>query len=172
VQEQKGGSHKKVEVGSAPQEIERKFLVQKTPDNVRDCPSNKVVQGYIMVSDNGGEVRLRQKGDKYYLTVKTGAGLVRLEYETEIDRAQFETLWPSTEGRRVEKVRYKVAHQSNIIELDIYEGNLAGLMTAEVEFGSVNDSSRFTPPKWFGDEVTEDSRYKNKNLALHGLPSR
>lgn len=170
MQEQKGDSHKQTEVGLAPQEIERKFLVQRPPNDVWDCPYSKVTQGYIMIADKGGEVRLRQKDDKYYLTVKTGKGMVRSEYETEINKTQFEAVWPATKGRRIEKVRYRIAYQGKIIELDRYAGELTGLMTAEVEFKSEEDSQRFVPPEWFGEDVTNDSRYKNQSLALRGLP--
>jgi CYTH domain-containing protein len=39
---------------------------------------------------------------------------------------------------------------------------------AEIEFESAEESGRFSPPKWFGDEVTNDKHYKNSGLALHG----
>jgi CYTH domain-containing protein len=45
-------------------------------------------------------------------------------------------------------------------------------MLVEVEFASVEDSARFSPPEWFGPEVTEDERYKNRQLAVHGLPGK
>lgn len=152
------------------EEIERKYLVQQMPSDISNWPSSKVIQGYIMIAENGNEVRLRHKGDKYYLTVKTGKGMVRSEYETEISNSQFEDLWPSTEGRRIEKVRYKIPYEGKIAELDEYAGNLTGLMTVEVEFKPEEDSQKFLPPDWFGKEITDDSRYKNQNLALNGLP--
>ncbi len=44
-------------------------------------------------------------------------------------------------------------------------------MLVEVEFGSIDESRRFRPPAWFGEEVTDNKRYKNNALALHGRPS-
>jgi len=41
---------------------------------------------------------------------------------------------------------------------------------AEVEFPSREKSEEFKPPDWFGEEVIEDSRYKNQNLAQKGAP--
>ena len=41
---------------------------------------------------------------------------------------------------------------------------------AEVEFESEEESSSFEPPSWFSKEITHDERYKNKNLALNGMP--
>ncbi len=84
----------------------------------------------------------------------------------------FASLWPLTEGRRVEKVRYRVPWGAHTIEVDVYDGALQGLVTAEVEFGSEPDSARFARPDWLGPEVTDDPRYQNQHLALHGPPGR
>jgi CYTH domain-containing protein len=105
------------------------------------------------------------------LTVKSGGSLARVEEEVALDDGAFDRLWPLTEGRRVEKVRYLVpAEMGLIIELDIYDGDLDGLMVAEVEFDSEADAEAFTPPGWFGREVTSDARFKNQRLAVDGLP--
>ena len=153
-------------------EIERKFLVHTIPDNLVRYPNNRIVQGYLAVADDGTEVRLRRRAEEFYLTQKSGGTLSREEWQTELSQRQFEALWPATNGRRVEKVRYEINHGDFKIELDVYGDKLVGLATAEVEFASENECERFTPPAWIGREVTDDSRYKNKNLALHGLPER
>ena len=57
-----------------------------------------------------------------------------------------------------------------MIELDVYDGALTGLLTAEVEFASLEASVAFRPPPWLNREITEDKRYKNKNLAVKGMP--
>jgi CYTH domain-containing protein len=152
-------------------EIERKFLVERAPPGLDRCPGEEVVQGYLAV-EAGAEVRLRRRGARYFETVKSGEGLVRSELEVELERDQFATLWPATAGKRVEKTRYTLALETFVVELDVYRGTLHGLMTAEVEFASAAAASAFQPPEWFGAEVTDDSCYKNRNLAVHGLPSR
>ncbi len=53
------------------------------------------------------------------------------------------------------------------IELDIYKGELSGLITAEIEFPSEEEALLFTPPKWFLEDVTYAPEYKNSYLALH-----
>ncbi len=55
-------------------------------------------------------------------------------------------------------------------EVDVYRGPLAGLVTVEVEFDDLNSASMFSPPFWFGNELTGDSRYSNQSLAVDGLP--
>jgi adenylate cyclase len=95
----------------------------------------------------------------------------RREVEIELRQDQFEELWPLTEGKRVEKTRYFIEHAPYTIELDVFEGDLEGLVVAEVEFGSEEEAEKFTPPDWFVKEVTWDSRYQNSNLARFGMPN-
>ena len=156
-----------------PIEIERKFLVDKKPENLDSYQQYKISQGYIDITDDRSEnleMRIRMKGDKYYQTVKSGWGLERSEEEIELSKQQFNTLWPFTEGRRIEKIRYEINYGKHLIEFDVYLEQLEGLMVAEVEFDNVEESEAFKPPDWFGKEVTEDERFKNKNIAINGIP--
>ena len=154
-----------------PVEIERKWLVQDLPD-VSGHDGKEVIQGYIAIAADGTEVRLRQTDGKFFQTVKSSGVLVRDEIELELSKDQFEALWQATAGRRLEKTRHKLSWHGNKLELDVYQGSLAGLIVAEVEFPSAEASTQFTPPPWFGPEVTDDERYKNANLALYGRPQR
>jgi CYTH domain-containing protein len=148
-------------------EIERKWLVDAPSDASLNAPSQRIDQGYLAIEPDGNETRVRRKEDHYFLTVKSAGGLAREEYEIELSFEQFSALWPASEGRRVEKTRYA----ADGIELDFYTGALEGLIVAEVEFTSEQEAAAFTPPAWFGREVTEDRRYKNHSLAVHGLPT-
>ena len=151
------------------QEIERKFLIPKQPDGLVRLSSARIRQGYLLAGAVR-EIRLRDKGGRHYLTVKQGTGLARSEVEIELEERQFEKLWPLTDGTRVEKTRHLVEYEDVTIELDIFQGALTGLCLAEVEFSSEDEALAFAPPDWFGAEVTDDERYKNRSLALHGRP--
>ena len=152
-------------------EIERKFTLATGPDWLAECEREPIEQGYLAIEPGDGpEVRLRRKGSNTLLTVKLGSGLERAEEEIELARDQFEALWPLTEGRRVVKTRYAVPLGELTIEVDVFEGGLAGLVTAEVEFDSEAASREFEPPEWMGEEVTGDGRYANETLAVEGLP--
>ena len=153
-------------------EIERKFLVAERPSDLERWPSSAIAQGYLTVDQDGPEVRVRRRGDQAYLTVKAGRGRVRVEEEIEIESDRFERLWPLTEGRRIEKTRYEIDAGDGdlVIELDVYTGDLDGLVTAEVEFDSEDAADAFEPPGWLGEDVTEDLRYKNQRLAREGAP--
>ena len=153
----------------AGREIERKYLVEELPDGLDDEGGKDVEQGYLAVGEDE-EVRVRRLGSETFLTVKRGSGEVRMEEEIELDREQFGRLWPLTEGRRVHKVRHRLEVADRTIELDVYGGALKGLLTAEIEFESEREAERFEAPEWLGHEVTEDERYKNESLAVHGMP--
>ena len=149
-------------------EVERKFLVGEPPD-LAGTDADEIEQGYLAIGAEG-EVRVRRKGEKLVLTAKRGAGMSREEAEVELDREAFEALWPLTEGRRLHKRRHVIPQGDLKIELDVYEGELEGLLVAEVEFPSEDDAGRFAPPDWIGDEVTGDERYLNETLATRGAP--
>lgn len=151
-------------------EIERKYLVNRLPFSLDDLISATIKQGYVIATEDGLELRVRQKQARFFQTIKMGEGLSRTEIEIELSQDQFDRMWPHTDGRRVSKTRYSMPLGHHIVELDRFEGNLAGLVLVEVEFASEDSSRQFRPPDWFGLEVTEDKRYKNKHLAVFGIP--
>jgi CYTH domain-containing protein len=150
-------------------EVERKYRLRERPDGLDERESGRLEQGYLALDPAGAEVRVRRKGDKHTLTVKTGSGLVRGEEELDIDADAFARLWPLTEGRRVVKTRYLVPLDDGLTaEVDVYEGALDGLMTAEVEFPDEAAAHAFAAPEWMGEDVTGDKRYANQSLAVNG----
>lgn len=151
-------------------EIERKFLLGELPDWLAERTGERISQGYL-TNGGGPEIRLRRAGERTLLTVKTGAGEVREELEVELDQYLFRTLWPLTAGRRVTKIRLREPlGAGREAEVDVYAENLAGLVVAEVEFSSVEESREFEPPPWLGKEITDDARYANRELAMNEEP--
>ena len=150
-------------------EIERKFLVDRLPPEIGE--GERIEQGYLVVGDDGVEVRIRRRGVDTTLTVKSGPGMVRVEEELAIDERRFESLWPLTGERRVSKTRHLIPLESGLTaELDVYAGAHEGLLTVEIEFPSVEASEAFAPPAWLGRDVTGDGRFANQALALGGRP--
>ena len=123
-------------------EIERKFLVPAVPSSLELGSGSRLRQGYLAI-DGPVEVRVRRSGDASVLTVKAGSGLARTEVERDLTEAEADELWPATEGRRVEKVRSALPLPTgDVIEVDVYEGALDGLVTAEVEFADGDGGDR------------------------------
>jgi CYTH domain-containing protein len=115
----------------------------------------------IQISFVATEVRLRRKGGMCFLTAKSSGGLQRDEFETEISRSEFNELWPLTEGRRIEKVRWAYMWGSLTYEFDHY-ADWRDLLVCEVELPSVES---IKDAEQLGQDITEDEKYKNKNLA-------
>jgi len=156
-------------------EVERKWLIESAealPADVLSAPGAQIEQGYLTIGPDGAETRVRRKDGHCTLTVKSGHGLVRNEAEVALTDAQFKVLWPATEGARVEKLRRAVPGEGGLtIEVDVYSGQLTGLVVAEVEFDDPWGAESFVAPYWFGLDVTADDGYKNRSLALHGRPA-
>ena len=152
-------------------EIERKFLLRSLPPGLADAPAHVIVQGYLALTPEGVELRVRRKGKDYFLTVKHGGGLRRIEVELPLPAHEFEVLWPLTAGRRLRKTRCDLPGPDGLkIEVDLYEDALAGLQVAEVEFPDEESAGRFQPPDFCGREITCDPEYRNETLTRLGLP--
>jgi adenylate cyclase len=148
-------------------EIERKFRVHDLPLPLEH--GVRVRQAYLAV-DGAIEVRVRDRGGTYVLGVKGGQGLERTEVEVEIEAATFAELWSLATARRIDKTRYRLPTGGHTAELDVYTGSLEGVVVAEVEFTNREEAEAFTPPPWFGDELTGDPRWSNAALATDGPP--
>jgi len=148
-----------------PQEIERKFLVKG--DDWRSLGAGKhYKQGYI-ASEQGRTVRVRVVGEQAWLTIKGNTqGIARAEYEypLPLDDAleMLENLCPPP---LVEKTRYRITHKGNVWEVDEFAGDNAGLVIAEIELNDPDQAIAL--PEWVGQEVSDDPRYFNVNLAKH-----
>ncbi|MBQ2261812.1 MAG: CYTH domain-containing protein [Loktanella sp.] len=147
-------------------EIERKFLIRELPP-LAGLTSTTIQQGYFTKASDSLEVRLRRRDTEHFLTVKSPGTVQRSEIEVAISGDQFEELWPATEGRRIEKIRYvgKLT-QDLTFELDIFSGRLAPLVVVEVEFPTLQAAQAFAPPSWFGRDVSADIAFKGKTLAM------
>lgn len=143
-------------------ENERKFLVKYLP-NLDTCLFHMIEQGYVSFKP---EIRIRKLDAEYFLTCKGYGTQKRTEIETNINDVSYKILSLTVQGRIIKKTRYEVPLSDGVIaELDIYHDDYEGLYTVETEFKSDDQASSFVKPDWFGEEITEDLRYKNKNLA-------
>ena len=148
-------------------EIERKFLVKEIPDNLDTYERIDMTQGYL---NTAPVVRVRKENDDYVLTYKGSGLLSHNEYNLPLNKEAFEHLLKKCDGIIISKSRYKIPIENNLIaELDIFKGDLDSLKLVEVEFGSVEEANNFTPPEWFGEDVTTDGRYHNSYISKYGL---
>ena len=146
------------------QEIERKFLVKDSRFKELAFSSSRIAQGYIC-SSRGRTVRVRIRDEKGYLTIKGPAGengLSRYEWEKEIPLDEAQELMKLCEPGMIDKTRYLVQSGSHVFEVDEFYGENEGLIVAEVELSSENES--FEKPDFIGEEVTGIAKYHNSFL--------
>lgn len=145
-------------------ECERKFLVTSDAWRVGARPV-AIRQGYL--ADAGRvAVRVRIAGDDAFLTIKGGRpGISRLEFEYPIPAADAAELLGLCRPPLIEKTRYVLDHAGHEWVVDVFEGDNAGLIVAEVELSGPDEAVALPP--WAGAEVTADPRYLNVNLGSH-----
>lgn len=147
-------------------EIERKFLVKKEFKHLASS-KKEIAQGYLS-SVPERTVRVRIASDKGFITIKgksDTSGMKRFEFEKEITLSEAKQLLEICEPGVIIKTRYFIPHENVLFEVDEFEGENKGLVMAEVELNSTDES--FNLPDWLGDEVTGDNRYYNSFISKH-----
>ena len=152
-------------------EIERKYLVTNCDFIMESKENFRIVQGYLN-SNPERTVRVRIKGGKGFLTIKgigNESGMTRFEWEKEITVSEAEALLLLCEKGAIDKIRYNVIFENHLFEVDVFQGENEGLIVAEIELQSENET--FSKPNWLGNEVTSDERYYNSFLSNHPFKS-
>ena len=144
-------------------EIERKYLIDTLPEDYQDYPCRHIEQAYL---NTDPVIRIRKDNNKYELTYKSAGLMSRQEYNLPLDDKSYEHLLTKIDGRLIKKKRYMIPLSSALTaELDIFEGDLAPLMLVEVEFDTEDAANSFSPPDWFGEDVTFSGKYHNSYLS-------
>ena len=143
-------------------EIERKFLVKEIPANLNEYPYHMLEQGYL---NTDPVVRVRKEDDTYYLTYKGRGYIEKEEYNLPLNEDAYRHLLAKADGNIISKKRHLIPCPPYTIELDVFEAPFSPLIIAEVEFPSLEEAKAFTPPEWFGEDVTGDYHYSNSYLS-------
>ncbi len=159
-------------------EIERKWLVEPGIISLDMFAKKyiKIRQHYIQY--HNPEIRIRdEEGEKFSLTFKSElqTPIARRELNIEITEQEYNAFSARTKGFEICKKRYcKLFDETNYkLMVDVFEGNLEGLIIAEVEFPDKKEAENFEPLRWFGKEVTGDLMFRNVNLSkVHRLFKR
>lgn len=135
-------------------EIEKKYLIEKLPDNFTYNRKSKIYQTYLNDITDSFEVRLRHYDheDRYYLDLKSNGVYIRDKKGIKISKEQYDIL-------NIEKQLVKMRYYTDEFLIDIFEG--LNLIIAEVENEKLDN---FIKPSWFGEEVTFNEKYKNRYL--------
>jgi adenylate cyclase len=145
-------------------EIERKFLVKDDGWQKLVTKQTHIRQAYLVL---GGKatIRVRIKDDgAATLTIKSRrAKLSRLELEYPIPSADAEALLALRRGAVIEKTRHIVPYADATWEIDVFAGENAGLILAEVELP--HENAPLELPPFVGAEVTGRTQYYNSSLV-------
>lgn len=147
-------------------EIERKFLIAALPQDLDSYPCHLIEQAYLSTNP---VVRIRRQDQEYILTYKGSGMMSREEYNLPLTAESYAHLLQKADGIVITKKRYVIPLAAGQLkaELDIFSGVHEGLQLVEVEFESEDQANAFTPPAWFGKDVTFDGHYHNSYLSLH-----
>ena len=151
-------------------EIERKFAVLKMPRNLETYEREKIEQGYLCIKPT---VRIRRSNDEYTLNYKwkqkgleEKVAIQNIEYTMPLTKENYEILLNKIENNLIKKDRYKIPINNElIVELDVFHGNLEGLVFAEVEFPNIEAAENFDKPDWLGKDLCFDKRFDNTLLS-------
>ena len=92
--------------------------------------------------------------------------MAREEYNLPLTQEAYEHLKSKADGLVISKTRYLLPEKDGLtIELDVFHADYEGLFLAEVEFPSEEAANSYTPPAWFGRDVTFSSDYHNSTLS-------
>ena len=146
-------------------EIERKFLVKNDAFKKESFQEKIIKQGYLN-SDKNRTVRIRISDHQGFITVKgvsNASGATRFEWEKEIDVTEATEMLSLCETTIIDKNRFLVESGKHIFEIDEFYGDNQGLIIAEIELNSENET--FEKPTWLGAEVTGNAKYYNSYLS-------
>jgi CYTH domain-containing protein len=150
-------------------EIERKYLVKAGAWIPQDGGIH-FKQGYLN-SQKERVVRVRIEGTQAKLTIKgVTTGVTRSEFEYPVPVEDAAVLLDNLcEQPLIDKHRHKEMHNGKLWEIDVFHGDNEGLIVAEVELASENESIQLPP--WAAQEVSSDPRYFNSNLLKNPFKS-
>jgi adenylate cyclase len=148
-------------------EIELTFLAREIPKEIAGVKPDRLIDAYLP-EDSTATMRLRKKGSKFEFTkkvpLKPGDLSAHIEQTIMLDETEFEALRKAG-GQTVEKDRYMVKIDGYAAEVDVFLGDLAGLVMIDFEFPDVAAKQNFRPPKCCLADVTQELFVAGGQLA-------
>lgn len=145
-------------------EIERRFLVKNESWRPHVIRKLRIQQAYL-ANEANATVRVRIVDDRTAtLTIKShAAATCRQEFEYPIPLEDGRGLLKLRGSGLLSKVRHIVVSDGHTWEIDVFEGENAGLVIAELELDAI--IQKVTLPDWVGREISGDVLYSNSHLA-------
>ncbi len=138
-------------------ELERTFLARFLPE-LDGCESIEIKDIYIPGHMRHPIIRIRKKGDVYMMTKKEpedGDSSTQKEYTIPLTGDEFRAL-KKVDGKDLVKVRYYKKWKDMTAEIDVFKGDLEGLVLIDFEFETQNEKEKFSPPDFCLGDVTQE----------------
>ncbi len=149
-------------------EIELTYLAKQIPVEIMRAVGQELVDIYVPEDVDFPQLRIRKKDSHYEITKKTPfeQGDFSAHYEETIllNEAEYWVL-SQVSSKRLEKRRFSSSDGSYTIELDIFQGDLTGLVLIDFEFKTIDDKASFTPPSYCLLDVTQEKLILGSHLA-------
>lgn len=148
-------------------ELERTYLAKELPKEIDEADYVEIVDIYIPDGIDFANMRLRKKGDEYFMTKKTVVSddaSEQVEQTIELSLREYEAL-SSCSNKRVEKRRYYAKIDGHNAEVDVFYGDLAGLVLVEFEFANAREKDEFVMPDGMLADVTPEEFIAGGMLA-------
>ncbi len=149
-------------------EFELTFLPKEVPPGALQGPSKEMLDIYVPASADHPHLRLRRSGEKREITKKQPAREGDASHQTEttipLSPAEFDEL-AQIPGKRVQKVRHLYAEGGHTYEIDVFAGDLAGLVIVDVEFPSSEAKAAYQRPEWLLADITQETALAGGMLA-------
>ena len=140
------------------EEIERTFLAKEIPSDIESYPSKEIIDIYVPESSDHPTLRIRKNGDKYEITKKEPVKddpSHQHEHTIPLKEEEFNSLIQSP-GKKVHKKRYFYPYNGKELEIDVFQGELKGLVLVDAEFEQHDEKDEFEMPSFCFKDVTQE----------------
>lgn len=142
------------------EELERTYLTKEIPQDLLQFPSKVMLDIYLPSTSAHPGLRIRRRGDTLEITKKRplleGDTSRQNEQTILLAEDEYQEL-SSIPGKRVSKVRYFYKQSGTDFEVDVFTGDLQGLVLVDVEFSSSQTRDSFVMPSFCLAEVTQEA---------------
>jgi len=151
-------------------EYERRFLVKPNSGWEKSVKSYSKLFEDIYLSNTRLRLRMLTDSDSDRRIIKlTKKAVSESPYFRTISRillSQDEyNVLSRLDGKHIVKVRHYCDYRSRVFSIDVFQGELHGLILSEVESDGIDDLMSVEAPAFAAIEVTEDPFFDGENLS-------
>jgi CYTH domain-containing protein len=141
-------------------EREKTFLLKYFPENLFSAPKKEIIDVYLPKTADHPVLRLRKNGESYEITKKQpivkGDSSCQKEQTIVLTEEEFSDLFSQLDGKKLHKMRYYYEYLGRKAEIDVFLGDLQGLVLVDFEFETDEEKEAFCIPDFCLVEVTQE----------------